>query len=77
MNKIVTTFAFALALTTTISSGNSLEDKSGTTPAHALPASPPAIESPSPQQTKPSKEQQYTPAQKATIVGLKLDSIRK
>lgn len=74
MNNIRTSFAFGLALSTTLSFGNPLEDKATMS---NLPASAPIVETPAPQQVKPVKEQKYSPTQKAAIVDLKLPSLAK
>lgn len=80
MNKLVTTFAFAFALITTVSFANVTEDKAATSTIHTLPALPaslPVLETPAPQQVKPAKEQKYSPTQKAAIADLKLLSATK
>ncbi len=74
MKKIATVFALTLALTTTATIAKNTEDKPGANIENTLPHSQPAIEAPSPQEAKPTKEQQYSPEQKAAITGLKLTS---
>ena len=73
MKNSIATFICAMALSTTFVFANHIEDKAMATANKALPASAPAIESPAPQNTKFTGElNKYTPAQKASIVGLKL-----
>ena len=69
MKNIITTFAFALTLSTTFAFADDTKSDS----KKALPASTPVIETPAPQSGKTVNQYaKYTPAQKASIVELKM-----
>ncbi|WP_221390328.1 hypothetical protein [Dyadobacter sp. NIV53] len=71
MKNSITTFICAMALTTTFAFANT-EDKAVSV-KNSLPASVPVIESPAPQNVKSAGAyNKYTPAQKASIVELKV-----
>ena len=72
MKNSITTFIRAMALTTSFAFANT-EDKSTASAKNSLPASVPAVETPAPQREKTTTDyNKYTPAQKASIVGLKI-----
>lgn len=72
MKNSITTFICAMALTTSFAFANT-EDKSTAAVKNSLPASVPAVETPAPQREKSTIEyNKYTPAQKASIIELKI-----
>ncbi|WP_439558459.1 hypothetical protein [Dyadobacter sp.] len=72
MKNLITTFAFALTLSSTIAFANNNNEVKEAAKT-ALPATTPALETPAPQNGKTVNEyNKYTPAQKASIVELKL-----
>ena len=77
MKNTITTFICAMALSTTFAFANT-EDKAPVNSTSALPAYVTATETPAPQKVKPAAEyNKYTPAQKASLVGLKLTKVTK
>ena len=72
MKNSITTFICAMALSTTFAFANNTEDKSLAI-KNSLPVSIPVIETPAPQNVKSTANySKYTPAQKASIVELKV-----
>lgn len=77
MKNTITTFICAMALGTTLVFANT-EDKTSVNSTSALPAYVTATETPAPQKVKPAANyNKYTPAQKASLVGLKLTKVTK
>jgi hypothetical protein len=77
MKTTIKTFVCAMALSTTFAFANA-EDKATAHTVSSLPAYVTASETPAPQKVKNTTEQsKYTPAQKASLTGLKLTTASK
>jgi len=73
MKNLMTTFAIVMALGTSAVFANHTEDKNPSAAKNALPPTGPVLETPAPQRTKTNYNySNYTPAQKASIVALKV-----
>jgi len=73
MKNSITTFVCALAMSISIVIGNYSEDKSKSAGKNLLPPTGPVPETPAPQRTRTNNDYvKYTPAQKASIVALKV-----
>lgn len=72
MKISITTFVCAMALSTTFAFAN-IEDKTKVATTNTLPAAAQTLETPAPQREKATNDYaKYTPAQKASIVELKV-----
>ncbi|GGB93171.1 hypothetical protein [Dyadobacter sediminis] len=72
MKNVLTTFVSAMALSTSIVFAGHMEDKNKSGVKN-LPPAEPVLETPAPKRTKTSNDYgKYTPAQKASIVALKV-----